>query len=85
MVGVLIGEVERVLVASPKEQHPGAVFEVVDGADVQGRVAGCVLTVEVCTIKQEVLEVLHELVAACLVGKRWKAVNRGFVECNWCI
>lgn len=64
LVRRLVGEIERLAIGAAEQEQPGARLLVVDGAHVQGRVARRVLPVHVGTVKQQVLQMLHEPVAA---------------------
>lgn len=79
LVGRLIGIVYSVLVASSEQQDSSTVFQVVDGTDMERRVARGVLGVHVGSIKEQMFKVLNHLVAAGLRegpvmdwGEGWK-------------
>ena len=64
LIGRLISEIERFLIGAAEEEEPGASLLVVDGADVQRRVARRVLGVHLAPVEKEILQVLDQAVPA---------------------
>lgn len=66
LVRALMSEVEGLSLGTPEQEYPGTRFGPVDSTHVKGGVTGCVTSVGIRSVEQEVLEMLRQTVAACL-------------------
>ena len=69
LVRRLIREIEGLAVGAAKQQQPGTGLLIVDGADVQRRVARRILGVHVGSVEEQIFQMLDQSIAARLCHK----------------
>jgi hypothetical protein len=80
LVRRLIREIEGFAVGSAKQQKPGTGLLIVNGADVQRRVARRILGVHVGSVEEQILQMLDQSIAARLCHKSRYHPERRMLE-----